>query len=222
MRRAPLRSVKAIVKKEIKKNTEIKQINYNATGNTNWVDGTMGVSNFFQLTAVDQGNGANQRVGQFIDIKSLHLSYQISVNGGAITINEHNPVVRVLVVQYHPLTASNPNLLTFLEHSGDSYVTMSPYSQNNQYDYTILYDKTEILSDGCQSAGVLNTGGPTRVYRNIWITGKKFMKRDVQYALTSTTQAKNNIYVFFLWNQNATGGQPPGFQFHARLRYTDA
>lgn len=207
----PVKSVKAIVKKEIRKNEEIKELHIDSTAAPtlgNW-SGTI-----VQLSPVATGVGYNNKIGVNIRMTSVKLCWQASTSAAATTFIEKNSNIRVIIFQYHPLAATPPVPNTILESVANVYTMVSPYSLNNKYDYTVLYDAIVPLRTSDAAAN-------NYVYREVLVTGNKFLKRDMHYAGASATIQTNGIYMLVI-TEVPNAGNIPGFLYHSTFRFTDA
>lgn len=211
----PLRSVKSIVKREIRRNEETKYYTNLFATDYAWNNYAPAI-----LTNVPQGSAGNNRVGDKLYIRSLHLTVEWATHASAATFGEKNPLVRLIIFQWHPLfdsAGSAMTLINVLEHSADAFVIASPYSIINQKNFTVLYDKTIKL-------GHTDDNPNNRQITNVWITGKKFMQREIHYYPASSSKMTNGIYMAFVSEVGQLSGSvfPPTVLYHCRLRFTDA
>lgn len=195
----PQKALQTAVSKALRKTEEVKNIDVTSTGLAVSYAGTQ-----VALIAVAQGQANGQRVGDNVRVRSAHITLTWA-------IADATNIVRCIVYQWHPLsTGSAPVPGSILEHTSDALAAISPYVVNNDGDYSILYDKTIQLSAVSRPAATVD----------FWITGNKFLKRDVHYSAGSSSVQKNGLFLLFVSDSSAAAH--PQVIFHARMRYTDS
>lgn len=193
------RSASLLVNRALRKIEEVKWIEFSATEAVDYA-GTA----HHDITAIAQGSTVNTRVGDRMRFKSAHITMTV-IPGDAVN------VFRCIVYQWHPLsTGAAPVPSSVLTHTSDAYAAISPYTVNNENDYSILYDKTWNL----------NAYDMAQKTINIWIKSGKFLKRDIHYQTGSSTVHKNGIYLLLISDSSAAAH--PQAIWHVRTRWADS
>jgi len=195
------RSAKVLVSRALRATEEVKFSDYNSSNGADYNASTT----FYSLCDIAQGATSSTRVGDKIRIRSLH------VKGMVLCADSYNHI-RVIVFQWHPMsTASVPTPTDILTTLGSGYTPFSTYKDNNEGDYSILYDKTVVT--------VASQSNATREF-DFWITGGKFFDRTVHWTAGSSSLAKNKLFLMII-SDSSTNPHPTA-TFVTRLRYADA
>ncbi len=149
------------------------------------------------LNAIAQGDTQITRDGRSILMKYLSLKYQLVQH-----ITPINTLCRIVVVMDKQTIAdSTPSFTTVFQT-----VSMTAHLDRDAFGrFTILYDKTHVLSDA----------GQTSVFVNVMISLNKHAYFN---GTASTDIQKNNIFLLTASTEAADG---PAFAGQSRLRYYD-
>lgn len=185
------------------------------------------------LLFMEQGTGAQQRIGRVIWVKKLHLRGDITWQPG----NSDECIVRMLVYCDSQANGANPAATDILANTstsnaapGDGVITVrSMLKLENSDRFRILKDKIFVLNR--PSLGYEHDGGTTE--NNLRVTRQiKYdfnMNKDVHFKTGSTGGSvddikSNNIGVLFVVSFNDVSGGATGTVnalISGRVRYTD-
>jgi len=143
------------------------------------VSSNFGVSTttYGDFTDIPQGSTSVTRVGDRLRLKNLSFHFQIYESAAVYTAS----VVRLIIFQWHPSSASSPLDTQILAFSSWN----SPLRMDTRSQYKVLYDKTEYaISTTAKNyhlfSGTINFKDPL----------------DVQFE-AGTTTGTNKIYVIY-------------------------
>lgn len=181
--------------KVMKQNTEVKQayMTQSAYG-IDWDDGVV----FDVNSQISAGNADNQRIGEWITPKSLHIK-------GCFSYGDSTNICRLIVMQYKA-SGSNPTLDVVLHSVGNVRAPFSPYADSYRSSFRVLYDRTFLLNNQSRPQAMFNI--KLNKLRKIKIVGDG---DDVHYG---------GIYVLALSDSGAEVN--PTIQWQGVLRYVDA
>lgn len=163
------------------------------------IPATLSTSSTFVLNDIIQGPGQNERIGNEVSNKSLHVRLNLA---RAATVDS---LVRVIIFWNIEGQNQPPSLLLQNNTAGNAYI--SPLHKNYGKSFWVRYDRTYTLAAG-QSQLVVD---------EIW----RKMKAKTEYASTETGQiTRNQLYITFISNQTVAGNQPT-CTFYSRLNYMD-
>lgn len=144
------------------------------------------------------------RIGDHIKITGLELR---AIMNPAST-NVHH---RLILFQWKPnsqlVGPTGPNILTYYT-TNNSQSVLSPYYNDYENQYTILYDKTFEASNSVED--LCNT--------IVMKVPLKYAKRDLQYYST-TTAGSNHIFLLAVTNSSGTNST---ISYVSRLYFTDS
>jgi len=217
--------IKKVVKSELKKNIELKKVSSGVAATEMFLgDITGGGQTLFQISAIAQGDGDNERVGDKVRLAGLNWKYWVQNGLGAAA--PANTLVRVLMFQYKGPSAAE-NSLTFMNKlfipdtsagGGDKRGPMANRNTDYMDLFNIIYDKVHTMC-GTQTASV-----PVPPNYAHFVT--KYLKlskcaKIINYVNGSTTSGNNNIFVL-IWSFNNSVTDNPTFSHEFQLHYTDA
>ena len=165
--------VTAIVNKNIEKKSrvfELTTIDMNSTGFT-------GVNSFQDISRLDQGDQAWERIGNRVTPSYLQMNYQL-------TIGDTTNVVRMLIFQWMKDSSSVPTMADFFIPPISAVDNVYSTYVRNLRNVRVLHDRTYTLDNS----------------RNLQVVGKvnlnlaKLMKKKVLYNNTST-DGKGHLFI---------------------------
>lgn len=219
------KAVRNIVRSELRKNSELKY-HYVAQPYLAVFSGTGRV--LVDICAgIPQGILDNNRIGDQITMKSLHISGELVAGTGP---NSH-PIVnyRIMVFQYKSQD-NNPAITEILIPSLANATVAVPAAASGPFSgrhvdymttYHVLYDKmyTTYGSNGLALLnGNSNTGQSKRFSFQVSL---KYAIKKVQYEAGSLTLNTNGLYMM-ITTDKPTLVNDPTVKFESHLRYTDS
>lgn len=217
------REVDREVARELSKEVETKVFIASATPQSMVQTGAA-----YHVSAVPQGDGNQERVGDEIVCKKLRFKYHLRSNGeieagGLITVPLATNIARVLVLRWAPV-ASTPTISDILE-DGTVDATNNvflPYKSGKPAAFEILYDRTHVLHPTATrySTTPYQTGLVDQQFHEVAIDlrGKRINYSD----WTSGVAGIGRIFLFYLGNYNPGASSYPNIQFVTQLSYSDA
>jgi hypothetical protein len=190
-------AVRQLIKQEYRKQSEAKH------WLTNWTSTVDSAGIVLDISAVGQGVGDDQRVGDDISPSSLEARLKLIY---ADTTN----LVRVLFVQYHPDTAvAGPGVSFFFDsaHVAAGLGTVLPYLTTNRSLFRVLSDRTYSLNSGGANACV-----------NVKHVFTKPMRK-IHYNGSATTGSER---IFCILISDSAVGPHPSYQLVTQLNYRDS
>lgn len=154
------------------------------------------------LSAMPQGDGDSQRVGDDIRMKKLLLRFRVthnSTNGGG--------ALRIVVVQWRPNTLNDTFDSSKIFQTDDDVDSFPLW--DNRHAYKILYDKSVATPNQVDN---LKT-----ILINKTLVGRKLGNKKISFNDGATT-GSNKIHLLFIAS-NATN--PDTLDYEARSIYTD-
>lgn len=170
------------------------------------------------LTPISQGDGAQTRDGDEVNLKSISLRYHLrsddTLNNGSNNLSVSN-IVRVMIVQWKE--QSVPTAAQILEDDSAILNLQSHYNWQNRRNFRVLYDRRHNLVPH-MSLGTSGTSEvvPARANGQTLIFGKKLAKK-LSYDAAATSGEKNSIYLMFI--ANTTTGAPEIF-YESRVLFS--
>lgn len=204
------RAVKAIVKRAIRADQEIKHFNvipdqsYAPLAVTNTMSGPGAVLTC--LTNVTQGVGDSDRIGD--TLTPIRLNFRYTLNYGDTYNN-----VRVILFRWKPAAAISgafPNGNQILNVAGMTVAEnfpLAPYNRDLVDQYTILYDRTHTLN----SVNSINA-----ISKKVSL---KLSKKEIRFT-AATSDHSRGIWLFAI--SDSAGVPNPGLIFTSELLYTDS
>lgn len=154
------------------------------------------------LTNIAQGTTDQERVGDKILPKSIHMRYKL-------TATDAQNLMRIIIFRWHPVAATGgapPAAADILfQLTGTANAPLDGYEVDSRSQFAVLYDR-------CHN---LNTTDKTSVLVNKFI---KCGKIPVKYD-AGTTTAADHLWLFIISDSGAIAH--PTFQGTARLLYND-
>lgn len=199
--------VKKILKKEIAKKEEYKNVSTN--GNT---DATT-TANLNCLTEILAGTSVEERVGNEVISKSLDLRYDITLP----STPSYPVYVRCLIIR--DTQGSKANDPTCLTATSATDLILNPGGVNTYNHvvqknilvkdrYIILYDKLHKLS----------VAGPDTHYREYY---KKFKNQKVKFYDDGATDREKGHLWFIYFSNFAAGVNAPKMIWYSRFKFTE-
>jgi len=199
-RRSPVLSSaqRAAVSKLIRdQGGELKYIDSSASAGVD-SDGTAGID-----SAVDQGDGKSERIGNYIKMQRYIARWQV-------TVADATNMMRIIMLQWKPNTASDALALTDVMESafmGSATAPLSTFNQTNYGNYfRILYDELVCVS----------TDNPV-------VVGKidLDLSRCAQVKFGNDASASAAGHLYLLRISDSTAISHPDFTYVGRLLYRD-
>lgn len=196
------------VRRVINQTAEKKALDGNASGTINGVVGTF---NFIPNgTAIVQGTGSNQRVGNQIRARSLRISYILQAGNSLVSLPYR---ITVLVGAFRDYQIVTPDINTFYQYP-TSVVAYSPFLREplQNKEWIPMFQKTYYLARNSSS----NTY-PEEITRTIKFSGKRLPKKLKTYNAAGFV---NWVYFMMIFTSDVVPTAP----IHVtnwRLTYTD-
>lgn len=158
-----------------------------------------------------QGSTSATRDGREIMPQSLKIRGAIYLNG---TSTAPSQTVRIMVVQskqrFVPVTntaAIPANNTSVLARQGNTDVCTSDFDINNRRHYTVLYDRTFIVTDY----------SPTKIF-----TVNKKLTKKITFENAGSLIGESGQIRLLMFSDVATANNPPVVESYSRMRYTDS
>lgn len=153
---------------------------------------TAGTFGNTDLTNVALGSAIGDRENRKVVPRGLELNCYL-------TAGEANTMVRLMVVQWHPLNSSDgPDFAELFDlGAGSSYYPLNPYiaQQAQRKKFTVLYDQTHSMRAGYANGTKFV---PIRVYNSLSSKRMRTLQYDV--GTGSGIGAKNKLYLIYFSN----------------------
>lgn len=196
-------ATRAIVRSEIKKNSDLKYTDSTIANTAVSASGLIGTA-LANLIRGDAGINAfdgNTITPQGLTVKYMWYSNQI-----------HNQV-RLLCFQW--LDSSTPSASSVLQSVVTGLGTLSATNVNSKDVMRVLYDKTHVIAP--TAGGDTTVIGNGTSYEKFFISGKRLRK--IRYNITSNTVVEGNIY--FLAISDDVLATFPAINLYSRLSFYD-
>lgn len=214
-RRSAASIAKSVVRRELRKNVEMKRHFVNSTEDT--VSTLSQGTNWYDLAAIDQGVKAQERIGMEVMAKGIHLAGHLHNNGS--TTNW----VRMVVIQQH--TQDDISSLSEVFMKGGNTADFSSttgmqamYFPLQKTDFKVLYHQVFKLNPA-GTAGLLDE---SRMFRKFIKLNKKI---SFQKDLSEGTDLQRPRYWLGCWaaeSPDDTGlGETIELSFLSRFYFTD-
>jgi len=197
-------TVSAVVRKELRKKTDWKYTDHQASGNVS-SSGTI-VSVFSNLVRGDAG--INEFSGNDIKPQALLIKYFMNTNQ---TFN----TVRFLVFQW--FDSVTPAVSGVLQTVSTSYATISPILVTNKRYIKVLYDKTHMMAPTAADGAGNVVGWGVIEPQTIYIPGKRL--RPVRYNSSTNVVQDGQIYILAISDDSLTSY--PQLFWHSRVTFSD-
>lgn len=152
------------------------------------------------ITPIPQGDALNERVGNSILVKNLHIRGNISMNASASTTQ-----FRMCIIQDLEHNGTDPTGAQVLEYDNTAYAPISPILHTSHGRFKILWDHQVMLHDSKPI-----------------VTFKKYFKLGnihVKYTGSSAVnREKNNLFII-AWSDQST--DHAGLALVWRVQYHD-
>lgn len=157
-----------------------------------------------------QGTTDNQRIGDSVMLKNLHLKYHLFGDASSARAN----IVRIILFQWKENTTPTASHILKDTSAGNSLV--SPYENDNRLLRNILHDKRYVIGPTAGAYnGITSSFAPGGALSSAFIT--KLIKK-VQFDAGSTS-GSNKLYMLAVC-QNSTN--PPSLTYYSTASYSDA
>lgn len=187
--------VRHIVRQALRSDEEMKYALISASYS---VTSTSGIYN---LANTSQGDTGGEHIGDECRLRDIQLRWHV-------TCADNLNTVRMIVFVWKPQMAfAGPAAINILKTVTPPFQLTSPYQEDGEDQYRILYDKVVCLG--------LSAGSPLHVYGK-W-KRKLNIKQDYQ---TSSSNCSNNIYILLVSDSAAV--VDPTIDFVTRIGFTDA
>lgn len=170
-----------------------------------------------------QGTGSNQRIGNEINCKSLHV--RIKLDQDKVQIGDSR--VRVSIIRMKNPIGSNFNGAIVYDVA-IAPVTFAHWGQDTKEEYKVLYDKTVALKPLDWDGGIQGVGNTIPDIRNLDFKLRLgFKTKFIEGSNTGTYVdiASNGLWAVFSTSSNVGGGAPPAnnpnYLISTRMFYTD-
>jgi len=188
--------VRAIVKKELTKNTELKRVDVNYfVATSNW-SGTI-----HPIPWPTNGITDIQRIGDKINVRKLTMQFRCEA-----------ATTQCRLWIFRDKMGNNTAVTNFLDANfmGSIYATHAPIDWDNRHQVELLYDSGErILS---------STVGSTEY--QLLLKAELPMNRETQFDSGTVNVLKNDYKIIFASNLAPAAGGPQEISIH--MEYTDA
>lgn len=149
------------------------------------------------ITSLAQGSGSNQRIGNAIEAKSIHLRLSSLYNPLATASSQ---LYRIIVFQ-NLLTGTAANILEYLQSA--SFYSMK--SIDNRFNTKTMFDKTySVSNDNAQRNHNIRLKIPKNIY----------------YPNATSTPEKNAVCIFVISNET-TAVNAPFLEGQGRFFFTE-
>lgn len=213
------KAVVGVVKRQLAKQAELKWFG------GGWVDTAVGSGAGYQqqnMTLIGQGLADNQRIGDQIKLKSIHLN--VRLKGPTTAVSPLGQSVRVMVFQFKaPSTTAAPiapsvNQLLIADVATGGRSALSFRYVDYQRSYIMLFDRTYHIDDQATNVG---TAGNWLKLIKLRIP-LKYCKRTIEFS-AGGMESSNSIWVAAIGSEPLIGaGNDARIAVEYRLRYTDA
>lgn len=214
-RRSAASVAKSVVRRELRKNVEMKR---KYTAGTELTVSTLSQgTNWYDLSSIDLGTGRDNRIGHEIVAKGIHLTGALHNNGSTTNY------VRMVVIQQHTQDALSSASDVFEKNvSNDDFSgttgMQTMYYPLQKVDFKVLYHRIFKLNP----AGTAGIADESRMF-------KKFIKLNRKVRFEQQTAEGDNLqrprYWFALWaaeSPDDTGlGETIELSYLARFYFTD-
>jgi len=197
-------SVPALVRKELRKNTDWLYADYQVTSNAIYYNAAP-VSILSNLQRGD--NGLNSFAGNIIKPQAITIKYF------ATSPTSEYQALRFIVFQW--FDAATPATSGILQNTSQTTALVSPTLITNKQYIKILYDKLHVTAISAAGDGLL--GDSIIDGQTIYIPGKRL--RNVRFASGSNTVQDGNIYVLALSDDTALS--TINLTMYARVTFAD-
>lgn len=192
------KQVKSYVKQAIKSNRITDYYKYSSTSTE--ITSTMSAT---PICSITQGDGAQQRIGDVVDIAGIHVKFHI------IQDKVSTQLPRILIIQWKPDNAEEtPTATELLENPTDPQSQITE-DKAERAKFTVLYDGFFPLLGSAS-----NTSVPKR---DFWISGKKVSKIKFEGAQIT---GKNMIYLCTIGNYASGSCLSWAYSFITKFRET--
>lgn len=206
----------------IKRTYTIPELKYIDNSSAGYVITPAG--NFTLLNALLQGAAPKQRIGQKINMRSVHLKMTFTGPGyGAANASFalYGFVRAMLVLDLQP-NSSTMTLASLLEDTATGIGINSSLNMDNAARFKVLFDKRYMITPSTviAAANFVQTTMMGAVYDEVYLK----LSHEVFYADTNAgdiTDIKTGALFLVTVGGNPDTGEQPGLSFYTRLRYTD-
>lgn len=209
--------------------TEIKALDNQAAGGAPTSFTISTTPQFYCLNQPQQGAAFYQRVGQKIEMKSVHLIGNIVPTGNGTGGNEY---LRVMVLYDHQPNGALPAIADILSsYNGAGNISSTSYdglNLNNRDRFVILRDirihipqnnSTAALGDGV--ASVIDYGGKYNINEFIKLKNLVAHFKSSTSGLNQIGDLATGALLLVTFGDTASGTAGYAFNWQARLRYKD-
>jgi len=209
------KNVKKFVKKAIKSSMhaelEFKHLDKIVTGaNSNY---TLPLA--YPLTDCSPGTGDQQRIGDKINIKGVHVKLNVEILRDKVTLsNNNNASIRLCLVQNNSYAITNALVLNEIWIPGPTtYIdVMSQRNVDHLETYTVLYDKVYNFS-------YLSDAHKTLDFK----ANMKYAKRHIQFSNAATDNVTGRVFLVIMSDSiSSTTATMPLMSFESRVLFTDS
>ena len=208
--RFPQRTVNRRVAKLTKKMAKISvpEINNHFLATSNTVSTSDG-DQHFSIMDVAQGDGNQQRVGDWIKPKSVDIFVRLKAGS-----NTEGGAIRFILIRskrrFLPVGNSTADATQVLQSAGTVTATVSSYSKGNRHHYEVLYDRTHYVGNVGTS-----TAGKTFHIR-------KRLHGKVQYLADSTTLFESGkITLLVIGDRTTAQANGVKFEMNTHFKWTE-
>jgi len=201
IRRKPVadKRIRRVVKKELNKEIETKFFDRQMSGYAELA--VLTAAN--PLQGIVRGSGRSEFIGSKIKPTSL------SIKGQVIAGDSPGNMLRLVIIQ-DKTTSGTPTAGTLF--SNLTYPWVSPFNADYRDTYTVLYDKTWLLTND----GVTSTGFLPRSFK-VFIPAKKM--RQIGYTGAGAIDSGT---IWMCWISDSSAAVHPTYIAVSRLSYKDA
>lgn len=194
-----LQQVKSAIQSDNEKHLETKYFEYaNQLSN-----GTASTPVIFSLSAMSQGDGSNERVGN--EVTPKYLTFRSKLTGAASGSGD-NQGYRLMLIQW--LEDVSDNAIAIGDVLESSSFVFSNYKHGQSLSFKVLYDEMGTVAK--------NSANPDHTQ---FIKFTADLKKAGNIQFDGTTATHNQLYLIF-WSDEVTNA--PAFRWGTRLAYTDA
>ena len=171
-----------------------------------------------QLLQPAQGDGANARDGDRIELRSIRVTMHVRQSDAIVESDGvllWSNLVRLLIVQWK--ASGIPALSDILDDAAAIQNLQSPYKMNPTNKFKVLFDRRFNLVSPNNTGAATILGVPARVNLSYTSRAKQLFK-SVRFDPAATT----GINKIFLFGFSNSATRVPDLFYHSRILYTDS
>lgn len=215
--RATFRRIKGIKRMPwgvIKKTYTVPELKYSDKAAFDTVPGS---GAFALLNGLNLGTSSITRVGRNINIKSIHIKFEVEGAPFSGTPTTVTSVCRAMIVFDMQPNGATPLVGDLLENTTSGVQTTSSTAMRYGARFKILYDKRWVLNNQI-------TASTSTTWSQIF--DEIYLKVNLKCTYSNTnngdiTDIDSGALYLFLTSDSAAVANNPGLLYYSRIRYTD-